>query len=136
MSAERVERLRAALREVYESGASVAVIENRAHAALRADDEAARQETPDPSAREAARGTCTRPPEGWACTLDEGHDGPCPTIPNPEDVRRLAEEWLASVEGGFPGTRPWEHQVVLRSLFAQPRPVQDAIRDLLSGGDQ
>ena len=24
------------------------------------------------------RGTCTRPPEGWWCELDEGHDGSCP----------------------------------------------------------
>lgn len=24
---------------------------------------------------------CTRPPEGWWCSLDEGHDGPCPTHP-------------------------------------------------------
>lgn len=24
---------------------------------------------------------CDRPPEGWFCTLDRGHDGPCPTHP-------------------------------------------------------
>lgn len=24
-------------------------------------------------------GTCTRPPEGWFCTKEEGHEGPCPT---------------------------------------------------------
>lgn len=24
---------------------------------------------------------CTRPPEGWWCSLEEGHDGPCPTHP-------------------------------------------------------
>lgn len=24
---------------------------------------------------------CTRPPQGWACTRAERHDGPCPTIP-------------------------------------------------------
>lgn len=24
---------------------------------------------------------CTLPPEGWYCTLDAGHDGPCPTWP-------------------------------------------------------
>lgn len=22
---------------------------------------------------------CKRPPEGWVCYLDEGHDGSCPT---------------------------------------------------------
>ena len=25
---------------------------------------------------------CTRPPEGWWCSLYEGHDGPCPTHPH------------------------------------------------------
>ena len=24
---------------------------------------------------------CTRPPEGWWCSLEEGHEGPCPTHP-------------------------------------------------------
>jgi hypothetical protein len=24
-------------------------------------------------------GTCKLPPQGWYCTLDAGHDGPCPT---------------------------------------------------------
>lgn len=27
--------------------------------------------------------TCDRPPAGWHCTLDAGHDGPCPAVPNP-----------------------------------------------------
>lgn len=27
-------------------------------------------------------GTCTRPPEGWFCTKDAGHTGPCPTWPS------------------------------------------------------
>lgn len=27
---------------------------------------------------EPKRGTCTRPPAGWWCSLDEGHEGPCP----------------------------------------------------------
>jgi hypothetical protein len=31
--------------------------------------------------REAIPGTCKRPPAGWFCTLEDGHDGPCPTWP-------------------------------------------------------
>jgi hypothetical protein len=23
--------------------------------------------------------TCTLPPAGWSCSLEKGHDGPCPT---------------------------------------------------------
>lgn len=30
--------------------------------------------------------TCSRPPVGWRCSLDEGHDGPCPAVP----VRSIA----------------------------------------------
>ena len=26
-----------------------------------------------------AHGTCTRPPTGWWCSREDGHDGPCPT---------------------------------------------------------
>jgi hypothetical protein len=26
-------------------------------------------------------GSCTRPPAGWYCTRDEGHEGPCPALP-------------------------------------------------------
>lgn len=25
---------------------------------------------------------CDRPPQGWHCNLDAGHDGPCPTYPD------------------------------------------------------
>lgn len=28
-------------------------------------------------------GTCALPPEGWFCTGDAGHGGPCPTHPQP-----------------------------------------------------
>lgn len=31
-----------------------------------------------------ATALCDRPPAGWHCTLDAGHDGPCPTV---EDER-------------------------------------------------
>jgi hypothetical protein len=27
-------------------------------------------------------GTCTRPPKGWYCTLDDGHEGQCPALHN------------------------------------------------------
>lgn len=29
----------------------------------------------------APPGTCKRPPEGWYCSRDDGHEGPCPTWP-------------------------------------------------------
>lgn len=32
---------------------------------------------------EPARGTCTRPPKGWWCSLAAGHEGPCPTRADP-----------------------------------------------------
>lgn len=77
--------------------------------------------------------TCDRPPGGWACTLPVNHDGPCPTVPDAGAVRSAADEWLASVEIGFPMTSPVELQIVIRELLRQPAAVQDAIRDLLAG---
>jgi hypothetical protein len=32
---------------------------------------------------EFTSGTCKRPPPGWFCTGDEGHDGPCAAVPLP-----------------------------------------------------
>lgn len=32
-------------------------------------------------ARRAGEGGCDRPPVGWSCTRDAGHDGPCAAVP-------------------------------------------------------
>lgn len=41
---------------------------------------------------------CTRPPKGWYCNLDDGHDGPCPARPLSRRVRkRLA--WICPCRG-------------------------------------
>lgn len=49
---------------------------------------------------------CALPPNGWACTLASGHDGPCPTIAAPPaqgiDLHRLVPpEWLSEQLGGL-----------------------------------
>lgn len=28
---------------------------------------------------------CKRPPSGWYCTREEGHEGPCAALPTPEN---------------------------------------------------
>lgn len=36
---------------------------------------------------------CTRPPAGWYCTLEDGHEGPCPARPdNVVPIRELSLE--------------------------------------------
>lgn len=32
---------------------------------------------------DAGEPRCTRPPEGWACTREADHDGPCAAVPDP-----------------------------------------------------
>lgn len=43
---------------------------------------------------------CTRPPEGWRCTREAGHDGPCAAEPTRcEDWRALhADDRVAKLE--------------------------------------
>lgn len=67
-------------------------------------------------------GTCTKPPEGWYCSLADGHDGPCPTWPQklpeldpfPPDLRD-ALGMLASVA---------RHCAVLASYEIRPYDMQ------------
>ena len=92
-----------------------------------------RRREADPSAREkVAEGRCDRPLLGWACNLPAGHEGPCPTVPDPVWVREAARTWLADWTAGATLAHN-EAGKVLRALFVQPRDVQDAIRDLLAG---
>ena len=30
---------------------------------------------------------CSKPPEGWYCTRQEGHDGPCAALPTQEQTK-------------------------------------------------
>ena len=111
--------------------------EVRLPASLRADDEARREADPCNGAPDlmAALKASLAPKADPAYECDGpnwqrpwGHDnGPTPD----PSAREAAEAWVAGWSGGpvSEGTvRP-----ALLNLFAQPRPVQDAIRDLLSG---
>ncbi|HHA2383365.1 TPA: hypothetical protein ACOD9T_000682 [Stenotrophomonas maltophilia] len=68
---------------------------------------------------------CALPPNGWACTLAAGHEGPCPTIAAPPAqqpaqavdldavralLRRRIEQWRSHLpaDPGAPGTREIE----------------------------
>ncbi|HJR04376.1 MAG TPA: hypothetical protein VKA83_22230 [Methylomirabilota bacterium] len=43
---------------------------------------------------------CHRPPAGWHCTLNAGHDGPCPTVADtPEPPAALVDRYAAAVVG-------------------------------------
>jgi hypothetical protein len=46
---------------------------------------------------------CTRPPEGWTCSREPGHDGPCAAYPPP--LRRPADRgpqhFIVGLVGGF-----------------------------------
>ncbi len=37
---------------------------------------------------------CDKVPEGWFCSRDAGHDGPCPTFPNLQTPEEAAQEWM------------------------------------------
>lgn len=41
----------------------------------------------DPMPEQPEPGTCDLPSDGWYCSLDAGHDGPCPTWPEPEPAK-------------------------------------------------
>lgn len=51
------------------------------HWVERTPEDVAQAKAPHPRTVPVRAGSCTRPPLGWYCTRDEGHDGPCPTWP-------------------------------------------------------
>lgn len=58
---------------------------------------------------------CDRPPAGWHCNLERGHDGPCPTHadgPARGGTFDFWQEphgtWSASVVVRIPGRDDWE----------------------------
>lgn len=64
---------------------------------------------------------CTVPPEGWFCTRDSGHDGPCAALPKaPEtliDLKEAAQraEMKAEAERLWPSTHA-QHGVLLDQI--------------------
>lgn len=106
---ERIEALRVGLRAVTvygdRHGAGIA------REALRADDEAARQGEPSPPGPptpptrgmwgEGGAGPgmvyCDLPPDGWRCTRERGHEGPCAAVPSNDVALESIERLQAQV---------------------------------------
>lgn len=62
---------------------------------------------------------CTRPPFGWWCSLEEGHDGPCPTRSRSKEDLTL-EDFAKYVEFNWSSGKSEKGNFVgnpLRSLF-------------------
>jgi hypothetical protein len=64
---------------------------------------------------------CERPPAGWRCNLAPGHDGPCPTYPDPfdfiDDRSRTQRVW-DHLRGPWSSRRAWN--LVCAALAAVP----------------
>lgn len=45
--------------------------------------------------------TCQIPPEGWDCTRDAGHDGPCAAVPtDPQPIQTASWSYQATHKNG------------------------------------
>ena len=79
---------------------------------------------------------CTRPPEGWWCSLDAGHDGPCPTHPyygTPLEVvlaPYLSPEAIATVRAQLEGALTPEMAEKQRAAFERIRERNERLRRL------
>ncbi|WWW37221.1 hypothetical protein V8017_11435 [Stenotrophomonas rhizophila] len=82
---------------------------------------------------------CTLPPNGWACTLASGHDGPCPTIAAPLaqgiDLEKARDEGhdgaIRYVLGYLNGVGDWGSTQYVEILNAcdRERIIQSAVQD-------
>jgi len=86
--------------------------------------------------------TCTKPPSGWTCSREEGHEGPCAASPVDEqrapDMQAMVRDFMEACDqviGPQPGLR--DQLLRIRLILEEPTETAKAIygNDLLEAID-
>lgn len=72
---------------------------------------------------------CTRPPAGWYCTLEDGHEGPCPAHPV-DLIEQAQREAALSYSERQQLAELRDHQLKM-ARAANPGEYQSSVRECL-----